>query len=256
VSIYFSAPRIDKELLVELLGTIRGLFFHDWLTHADTPRFFAFSRCEYGGENHVNVTGLGYFQSLPNPPGGRLEDVMVEQASSHKRIAWVVRELKSFAGIVLYLWVVFGLYVLNETIIMGKEHISFASHGFALINAVVLGKVLLVAEDMNFADGFKQGPLVFPIVYKAFAFAVLFVGFHVAESVLVGLFHGQGPIKSFPAIGGGTPKGILCVIAILFVSLLPFFAFREVGRVIGEDRLWALLFKRGAVASEFRSAQG
>ena len=123
---------------------------------------------------------------------------MVEQASSHKRIAWVVRELKSFAGIVLYLWVVFGLYVLNETIIMGKEHISFASHGFALINAVVLGKVLLVAEDMNFADRFKQGPLVFPIVYKAFAFSVLFVVFHVAESMLVGLFHGRRAIESFP----------------------------------------------------------
>ena len=181
---------------------------------------------------------------------------MIEQASSHKRVAWLIREVKSFAGIVLYLWVVFGLYVLNETIIMGKEHISFAAHGFALINAVVLGKVLLVAEDMNFANGFKQGPLVFPIVYKAFAFSVLFVVFHVAESELVGLFHGEGPVKSFPTIGGGTVKGIVCVIAILFVSLLPFFAFREVGRVIGEDRLWALLFKRGAVANELRPAQG
>jgi hypothetical protein len=181
---------------------------------------------------------------------------MIEQAGSHKRVAWVIRELKSFAGIVLYLWVVFGLYVLNESIILGKEHIPFASHAFALINAVVLGKVLLVAEDMKFADRFKQEPLVFPIVYKAFAFAVLFVVFHVAESELSGLFHGRSAIESFPTIGGGTMKGIVCIIAILFVSLLPFFAFREVGRVIGEDRLWALLFKRGAVASELQSAQG
>jgi hypothetical protein len=179
---------------------------------------------------------------------------MIEQASSHNRIAWVIRELKSFLGIVLYLWVVFGLYVLNESIIMGKEHINFASHGFALINAVVLGKVLLVAEDMKFADRFKERPLVFPIVYKALAFSILFVVFHITESMLVGLFHGRRAIDSFPIIGGGTPKGVLCVIAIIFVSLLPFFAFREIGRVIGEDRLWALLFKRGAVASEFRSA--
>jgi hypothetical protein len=179
---------------------------------------------------------------------------MIEQASSHNRIAWVIRELKSFLGLVLYLWVVFGLYVLNESIIMGKEHINFASHGFALINAVVLGKVLLVAEDMKFADRFKERPLVFPIVYKALAFSILFVVFHITESMLVGLFHGRRAIDSFPIIGGGTPKGVLCVIAIIFVSLLPFFAFREIGRVIGEDRLWALLFKRGAVASEFRSA--
>ncbi len=181
---------------------------------------------------------------------------MIEQASSHKRIAWVIHELKSFLAIVLYLWVVFGLYVLNESIIMGKEHINFASHGFALINAIVLGKVLLVAEDMNFADRFKQGPLVFPIVYKALAFSILFVVFHIGESMLVGLFHGRRAVESFPTIGGGTPEGFLCVIAIMFVSLLPFFAFREIGRVIGEDRLWALLFKRGAVATELRSSQG
>ncbi|MEI9916840.1 MAG: hypothetical protein WDN29_14770 [Methylovirgula sp.] len=181
---------------------------------------------------------------------------MIEQASSHKCIAWVIRELKSFLAIVLYLWVVFGLYVLNESIIMGKEHINFASHGFALINAVVLGKVLLVAEDMNFADRFKDSPLVFPVVYKALAFSILFVVFHIAESMLVGVFHGRGAVESFPAIGGGTLEGFLCVIAIIFVSLVPFFAFREIGRVIGEDRLWALLFKRGAVALELRSAQG
>ncbi len=146
--------------------------------------------------------------------------------------------------------------MLNESIIMGKEHINFASHGFALINAVVLGKVLLVAEDMNFADRFKDSPLVFPVVYKALAFSILFVVFHIAESMLVGVFHGRGAVESFPAIGGGTLEGFLCVIAIIFVSLVPFFAFREIGRVIGEDRLWALLFKRGAVALELRSAQG
>ena len=181
---------------------------------------------------------------------------MIEQASSHKRMAWVIRELKSFLAIVLYLWVVFGLYVLNESIVMGEAHINFASHGFALINAVVLGKVLLVAEDLNFADRFKDSPLVFPIVYKALAFSILFVVFHIAESILIGLFHGRRAIESFPAIGGGTPEGFVCATAIIFISLVPFFAFREIGRVIGEDRLWALLFKRGAVATELRSAQG
>ncbi len=181
---------------------------------------------------------------------------MIEQARSHKRIAWAIRELKSFLAIVLYLWVVFGLYVLNESIIMGKAHINFAFHGFAIINAIVLGKVLLIAEDMNFADRFKNTPLVYPIIYKAAAFSVLFVVFHIAENMLVGFFRGRSAIQSFPAIGGGTLQGFLCVVAIMFVSLIPFFAFMEIGRVIGEDRLWALLFKRGAVALELRSARG
>ncbi|MGP8232287.1 MAG: hypothetical protein ACLQL2_06420 [Methylovirgula sp.] len=175
---------------------------------------------------------------------------MTEQASPAHRdlIAWAKQETKRLIAIVLYLWVTFGLYVLSETIVLGARHINFASHGFAIINAVVLAKVLLIAEDFNFADGFKDKPLVYPILYKAFAFAVLFVAAHVIESELLGLRHGKGAIASFPPIGGGTVKGFLCVVALMFVALIPFFAFREIGRVIGEDKLWDMIFKRGAIS--------
>ncbi len=175
---------------------------------------------------------------------------MTEQATPAHRdlIGWAKQETKRLLVIVLYLWVIFGLYVLSETIVLSKEHINFASHGFALINALVLAKVLLVAEDLNFADGFRNKPLIYPILYKAFAFAILFVAAHIAESELLGLWHGKGAIASFPPIGGGTAKGFACVVALMFVALVPFFAFREIGRVIGEDRLWDMLFKRGAIS--------
>jgi len=31
----------------------------------------------------------------------------------------------------------------------------------------------------------------------------------------------------------------------VFVALIPFFAFREIGRVIGKSELWSLLLTRG-----------
>ncbi|WP_020174687.1 hypothetical protein [Methyloferula stellata] len=167
-------------------------------------------------------------------------------------IAKAVREVKRLLIMVLYLYVVFGLYVLDETVILGREHINFATHGFAIINALVMAKVLLVAEDMSFADRFKDRPLIYPILYKALAFSVLFIAFHVAESVLLGLWHGKSAAESVPQIGGGTLKGWLCVVAILFVSLAPFFAFREIGRVIGEDALWDLMFKRRSKSYKLR----
>jgi len=39
-------------------------------------------------------------------------------------------------------------------------------------------------------------------------------------------------------------EGILVVGVIMFVCLMPFFALREVGRVIGDDKLHELLFVR------------
>ena len=53
-----------------------------------------------------------------------------------------------------------------------------------------------------------------------------------------------------PTIGGGSPSDVLFVGIILSIALIPFFAFREIGRVIGERELHALLFhKREAAAA-------
>ena len=159
-------------------------------------------------------------------------------------IAKAGREFKRLAVMFLYLWVTFGLYVLDESVILARQHISIAAQGFAVINALVFAKVMLIAEDLKFGDRFKDKPLIYPITYKAFAFSVLFMVVHICEKILIGVWHGESAASSFPRIGGGTLTGLLCVGAILFVSLLPFFAFREIGRVIGENQLWNLLFRR------------
>ena len=177
-----------------------------------------------------------------------------EQPAEHRLIDWATREFKQLLAIVLYLWVIFGIYVLCETVGVARQHIHFLSHGLALINALALSKVLLVAEDLDFAGRLKSGPLIYPILYKALAFAVLLVAAHIGESMLIGLWHGESVARSVPLVGGGTLKGFVCVVALMFVALIPFFAFREVGRAIGEDKLWDMLFKRGA--SQLQPAQG
>jgi hypothetical protein len=45
------------------------------------------------------------------------------------------------------------LFVLNESVILGQRQMSFAPQGFALINAAVMTKVMLIAEDPSSAGG-------------------------------------------------------------------------------------------------------
>ena len=40
---------------------------------------------------------------------------------------------------------------------------------------------------------------------------------------------------------------------IMFVALIPFFAFKEIGRVIGERELYSLIFKRGTKTGALQS---
>ena len=76
------------------------------------------------------------------------------------------------------------------------------------------------------------------------------------EEVIVGLFKGKTIGESIPSIGGGTPSGVFFVGVILAVALIPFFAFREVGRAIGGRALHSLMFAGGPKAAAFRSGMG
>jgi len=79
-------------------------------------------------------------------------------------------------------------------------------------------------------------------MFKSAVFAVILLCFHIIEETLIGVLHGNALSQSIPEIGGGTLQGILMVGIIMFVVLMPFFAFRELGRAIGAEQLRSLLF--------------
>jgi hypothetical protein len=115
----------------------------------------------------------------------------------------------SFVGIFIYLFIVFGLLSLHAWVVLSAENISYRFYGMALTNALVLSKIILLAEGFRFADKFKNQPLVYPVAYKAVAFTALLFAAYVVEEVLVGLWHGKSLAESFPAIGDGLENGWL-----------------------------------------------
>jgi hypothetical protein len=153
-------------------------------------------------------------------------------------------EFKRFIVIFLYLWVVFGLLSIHKSLVLSQSHLEYPEQAFAIVNAFVFAKVLLVGEHFQLGTRFRDKPLIYPILHKCLVFTVVLLCFHIVESVLVGMWHGNTIADSLPPTFGGGPKGILSVFVVCFVVLLPFFGFREIGRVIGRRELWALIFTR------------
>jgi hypothetical protein len=85
-------------------------------------------------------------------------------------------------------------------------------------------------------------PLIYPILFESLLLTVMFISFHVAEHLVIGLLKRETFAESIPAIRGNGRAGVVCVAVILFVALIPFFAFRNVSRELGSDRLKAMLF--------------
>ncbi len=152
-------------------------------------------------------------------------------------------EFRRFLVIFLYLWVVFGLLSIHKSFVLSQHNLDYPEHAFAIVNAFVFAKVLLIGEHFQLGTRFKDKPLIYPIVHKCFIFTIVLLSFHIVESILVGLWHGDSIASSLPAMSETPLKNLLAVSIMSFVVLLPFFGFREIGRVVGRKELWALIFK-------------
>jgi hypothetical protein len=166
----------------------------------------------------------------------------------------VVREVKKFGTLFLYLALVFGLFTLHQWVVLASNHISYVFYGASVINALILAKIMLVAEALHFGERFRDKPLAYPILYKSVAFGLMLVIAYVAEEVIVGLLKGESLAQSAPELGGGTPAGIAAIALIMCVALIPFFAFKELRRVYGGAEFDSLVFKGRAAPSAKKPA--
>jgi hypothetical protein len=131
--------------------------------------------------------------------------------------------LKNYLVLVCYLWVVFASFVLYSSVILSEHRIPFAPHGFALVNALVLAKVILVAQRFV-GEWLNEMALIYTTVFKSVAFAILLGCLKIIEETLRGLYRGLSYNESIlVAVGGGTLTGALVFMAILAVVLIPFF---------------------------------
>lgn len=162
--------------------------------------------------------------------------------------AGAVEEGKRFLEIFLYLWVLLTLFSLHRAFIFNEDLLTY-HQGFALLNALALAKVVLLGERFRLGDQGADAPVAFPALVKSALFALLLIVFHIVEETLLGVFHGKTAAEAIPTIGDGSLQAILMTAIIVFVGLIPFFAFVELERVLGVEALQAILWGRRAKAA-------
>ena len=245
-------PLADRELL--LLAERGGLRTDDLLWK---PGFDSWKSVHA----FCDVGNLGESASpLPaSTPSDEFADAEVDASEIGEPVhqkkslrARAYEELRKFLIIFSYLWLVFFVFLVHEWAVLASNHISFRFYGLAVVNALVLSKIMLIAEALRFAEGLNDKPLVYPIAFKSISFSALLMVSYVVEEIVVGLFHGKTVAESFPQVGGGGLVGVLTVGGILCIALVPFFGFREIARVIGETNFRSLML--GPVKEERGSA--
>lgn len=163
-------------------------------------------------------------------------------------------ELEEFLGISLYLAFFFCAIVTYRMILLGSFQDWLFHYGVAAITALVIAKVILIGEYAHLGKRVEAKPLLLSSISKAFLFSLLVFGFHILEEVIKRLLHGKDVAGAFREM---RIDDLLSSSLIIFCTFIPFFAFRELSRVLGEDKFLDLFFRTGSIEkSDLSTGQG
>lgn len=156
----------------------------------------------------------------------------------------VRRELIEYAFNVAYLMLVFAAFTQYRRFLLAEYSIAYTDCWVALIGALILGKVIMIGSVFRLGRWLEHKPLIVPTIYKALLFSAFVVAFRIVEYAINGLLHGDGLAAALGEFVA--QKGIDEVLAnslVVVVALIPFFAVKELGRVLGRERIAALFFQ-------------
>jgi len=154
-----------------------------------------------------------------------------------------IDELKEFVVIAAYLFVCFAAVAYFKASILKAHGISFAPFGFAIAKALICAKFVSMGHILHVGERFKSLPLIWPTLYKSFCFLAVLVVLNALEEIVLGLIHHRAITDSLANFGGGTLDQLIAASFIGFLILVPFFAFRALGEIVGERNLIQVFFR-------------
>jgi len=158
----------------------------------------------------------------------------------------VKEEFTELAWVFSYLALYFCAVATYSMLLLNKFEVRYFTYGAALINALVLSKVILIGEAAHLGKRSENRRLIVSAVFKAFIFSVFAAALHVIEEIVRELVHGHSWTSAIYALRF---DDVLIRNLIIFGGFIPFFAFWEMRRVLGEERFSDLLFRKRATTA-------
>jgi len=168
-------------------------------------------------------------------------------SATNPKLSWkqrLRREFITYGISSLYLAIFFGVFAWYRRFILAEYEISYLNYGSAIIEALVLAKVVWLGEKIGLVRDRDDKPLLYPTIQKACVFTIFFCCFAILERMIGGIIEGIGAKAGFMKLWHEGLYELLARCMVTFCAFLPFFAFRELARQLGQRKLWELFFGR------------
>ena len=150
-----------------------------------------------------------------------------------------------------FLYLAFFLVAFNfyRRLILAEYDITYMNYGIPLLEAAALAKIIMIGDMVPMGHGFQRRPLIIPTVARSVLFAFYVLIFALIEHTVSGLLHGQGWLAGILEIESNGHDELLAKSVIVFAAFVPFFAFKELEKVLGKERLRSLFWRNSHAMS-------
>jgi hypothetical protein len=156
----------------------------------------------------------------------------------------IFHEMVEFWVNFCYLALAFAAFTWYRRLVLAAHDIIYENYWIAVIEALILAKVIMIGAVFRLGQGLEEKPLIYPTLYKTFVFTLFVVVFTLIEHMIKGLWEGKGIMGGLADFFGKGSHELLAGCLVLFVSFIPFFALKELGRVLEKDKLRDLFFRK------------
>jgi hypothetical protein len=154
-------------------------------------------------------------------------------------------ELRLLLLIFAYLAAFFVAFLTYRRLVSREFGVNSFHYGYALLEALIIAKVILIGKALGLGQKTARRTLASAVLRSSVVYGALVAAFEVLEHVIDGLIHHKTLAESLQTL---LDKGVWEVLGrtlVIFVAFIPFFAFWELGHLIGDKKLFDLFFRKG-----------
>jgi len=93
-------------------------------------------------------------------------DVQVPMSMPRRLFAWVAAQIEHVLSPTIFFFVGFNLILWTKHLILKEHGIDFSGFVTATLAALLIGKAVLVTDNLPFMRRFDGAPLIQPILFK------------------------------------------------------------------------------------------
>ena len=157
---------------------------------------------------------------------------------------WWLEQVKHTLPPTIFFFVGFNLILWTKRLILQEHGIEFNGFFTAIVAALLVGKAVLITDNLPFMRRFDGAPMIQPILFKSAIYWLCVLMVRLAER-LVKFLPGGGSIANFPAhlVEDFSWARFLSIQIWLMVLFLVYVTIHELNVLFGDGELFRLFFR-------------